>query len=109
MYYSPGWQESQHFLKNFFEKIAKILKICDKTKQKSKYFLRFFGETRQKPDRIFLENHKKRKKSMQNGEKSIHQKAAEGPRRAENGAIATCAPAGGGKSRPNLAARRSNP
>ena len=23
MYYSPGWQESQHFLKNFFEKIAK--------------------------------------------------------------------------------------
>ena len=46
---------------------------------------------------------------MQNGEKSMHQKAAEGPRRAENGAIAMCAPAGGGKSRPNLAARRSNP
>ena len=32
MYYSPGWQESQHFLKNFFEKIAKTLKIGDKTK-----------------------------------------------------------------------------
>ena len=32
MYYSPGWQESQHFLKNFFEQIAKTLKIGDKTK-----------------------------------------------------------------------------
>jgi len=32
MYYSPGWQESQHFLKNFFEKPAKTLKIGDKTK-----------------------------------------------------------------------------
>ena len=28
----------------------------------------------------------------------MHQKAAEGPRRAENGAIATCAPVGGGKA-----------
>ena len=48
MYYSPGWQESQHFLKNFFEKTAKTLKIGDKTKQKMKCFLRFFDGTRRK-------------------------------------------------------------